>query len=267
MPYGVIHYNTPADDFEEFIKWASETGFECCEVMLRDVWPDESEYQEDGAHKAKEILDEHGMFASALQAGNDFVQLDDEAVQEQAERMEKVARLAKILGTDVLRTEGGRPKDEVPMHRWSEAMAKCLKACVPFCEDMGVKLAVDNHGVVSNNPVVILEALHAVDHELIGSNLDTMNLRWWGNPVSELPTIYRALAPFVHHVHMKDGFNARPDYQGQDLGNGEIPLKECVDILVEAGYNGPWIAEWEGQGDKGEGYANCLKWLKANCPG
>ncbi|MFP3903682.1 MAG: sugar phosphate isomerase/epimerase family protein, partial [Armatimonadota bacterium] len=132
MPYGVIHYNTPADDFDEFIKWASETGFECCEVMLRDVWPDESEYQEDGAHKAKQILEEHGMFASALQAGNDFVQLDDEAVQEQAERMEKVARLAKILGTDVLRTEGGRPKDEVPMHRWSEAMAKCLKACIPF---------------------------------------------------------------------------------------------------------------------------------------
>ena len=267
MPFGQIHYNAPGDTFEEFVKYVADTGFDCIEVMITDVWPKDAEYQEDTAHEAKAILDEHGIFASALTAANDFVQLDAAAIKQQVERMQQVAQLAKILDTDVLRTEGGQPKDEVPMHRWAEAIAGCLKACLPFCEDMDMKMAVDNHGVVSNNPVVILGALHEVSSPYAGSNLDTMNLRWWGNAGADLPSIYEDLAPFVLHTHMKDGVNARPDYQGCALGDGEIPLKECVASLVAAGYKGVWCAEWEGKGDKGEGYAACLRWMKENCPG
>jgi sugar phosphate isomerase/epimerase len=154
----------------------------------------------------------------------------------------------------------------VPPERYAEAIAGCLKACVPFCEDMDVKLAVDNHGVVSNNPAVLLPALEAVSSRYIGSNLDTMNLRWWGNAVEDLPKIYHDLAPYVFHTHMKDGSGVRGEYQGAALGEGEIPLNVAVQELVAAGYTGAWTAEWEGKGDKAAGYQACLAWLKANCP-
>ncbi len=267
MPFGQIHYNAPGDTFEEFVKYVADSGFDCIEVMITDVWPRDTEYQEDMAYEAKAILDAHGIFASALTASNDFVQLDATKVAEQVERMQKVGQLAKIVGTNILRTEGGQPKDEVPMYRYSEAIAGCLNACLPFCEDMDLKMAVDNHGYVTNNPVVLLEALHAVSSPRVGSNLDTMNLRWWGNAVDDLPKIYAELAPFVLHTHMKDGCNARPNYQGAALGDGEIPLASCVESLVAAGYKGVWCAEWEGKGDKAEGYQKCLAWMKENCPG
>lgn len=267
MPYGMIHYNAPGDTFEEFIKYVADTGFDCVEVMIYDVWPRDTEFTEDLAHEAKAILDTHEVFASALTAANDFVQLEAAAIAEQVDRMQKVAQLAKILQTDILRTEGGQPKDEVPEDKWAEAIAGCLKACVPFCEDMGMKMAVDNHGVVSNDPKVLMAALSAVDHPLVGSNLDTMNFRWWGNAVEDLPQIYRDVAPYVKHTHMKDGTGVRREYVGAALGEGEIPLVGVVESLVEAGYDGVWCAEWEGKGDKGEGYAACLKWMKENCPG
>jgi sugar phosphate isomerase/epimerase len=79
--------------------------------------------------------------------------------------------------------------------------------------------------------------------------------------------IYRDVAPYVKHTHMKDGTGVRREYVGAALGEGEIPLVGVVESLVEAGYDGVWCAEWEGKGDKGEGYAACLKWMKENCPG
>ena len=267
MAFGMIHYNAPGDTFEEFVKYVADTGFDCIEVMIYDVWPRDAEFDADRAHEAKAILDKYGIFASALTAANDFVQLDAAAIKAQAERMQKVAELALILKTNVLRTEGGQPKDAVPEEKWAEAIAGCLKACVPFCEDMGIKMAVDNHGVVSNDPKVLLPALEMADSPHAGSNLDTMNLRWWGNAVEDLPGIYKALAPYVFHTHMKDGAGSRSEYQGEALGHGEIPLNIVVEELTAVGYEGVWCAEWEGRGDKGQGYADCLAWMKANCPG
>jgi len=266
MAFGLIHYNAPGNTFAEFIQYASGAGFDCCEVMITDVWPSNAPFDPDRAHQARATLDKHGMFASALTANNDFVQLDPTAIQQQVERMQKVAQLAKILGTDVLRTEGGQPKDSVPEEKWAQAIAGCLRACVPFCQDMGIRLAVDNHGYVTNNPRVLLTALELASSKHAGSNLDTMNLRWWGNPVAELPAIYKALAPYVFHTHMKDGTGARAEYRGAVLGQGEVPLKSAIQSLAVAGYKGVWCAEWEGRTDKGQGYADCLAWLKANCP-
>ena len=266
MGYGLIHYNTPGVTFEDFVAFAATSGFDSVEVMISDVWASGAEFATEKAHEARAILDRHGITASALTAANDFVQLGAKAIAEQVDRMQQVAQLAGIVGTSVLRTEGGQPKDAVPEEKYAEAIAGCLKACVPFCEDMGVKLAVDNHGVVSNNPAVLLPALEAVSSPCIGSNLDTMNLRWWGNAVADLPKIYHDLAPYVLHTHMKDGSGVRGEYQGAALGQGEIPLQVAVDELVAVGYKGAWTAEWEGKGDKGEGYQACLAWLKANCP-
>lgn len=267
MPFGLIHYNAPGDTFEAFVAYAAGAGFDCCEVMITDVWPREAEFDLQRAHEAKAVLDRHGIRASALTAANDFVQLDPAEIENQVKRMQQVAQLARILGTDTLRTEGGRPKDSVPEEKWAVAIAECLKACIPFCQDMGIRLAVDNHGTVSNDPKVIVKALELADSDHIGSNLDTMNLRWWGNPVADLPDIFKALAPYVFHTHMKDGTGVRGEYKGAVLGRGEIPLEAAIEALVEAGYSGVWCAEWEGRTDKAEGYAECLAWMKAHCPG
>ncbi len=267
MPFGLIHHNAPGDTFEEFVKFAADTGFDSIEVMITDVWPQDADFDPDRAHAARSVLDRNHIAASALTAANDFVLLDAKAVREQVTRMQKVATLAQILGANILRTEGGRPKDEVPEGKWAEAIAGCLRASSPFCEDMDVKMAVDNHGLVTNNPVVLLKALEMTGSEFIGSNLDTMNLRWWGNPVGDLPQIYRDLSPYVFHTHMKDGTGVRSEYRGMVLGQGEVPLREAVEALTQAGYNGVWCAEWEGKTDKAQGYADCLAWMKANCPG
>ena len=39
---------------------------------------------------------------------------------------------------------------------------------------------------------------------------------------------------------------------------------QAVAEAKKAGYNGPWVAEYEGPEGDGIGYRKCLAWMKAN---
>ena len=65
--------------------------------------------------------------------------------------MERIAKLAKLIGTSILRTEGGAAKEAVPESRWVEAMAGCSRVASNLPEREEVYLAVDNHGIVTND--------------------------------------------------------------------------------------------------------------------
>jgi sugar phosphate isomerase/epimerase len=262
MKYGVIHYNTPGNTLEEFLRFAADTGFGYVELQSADVWPQGADNPEAEAEKVKLLMDRIGVKASALAAQNDFVLLDPQEVKRQVARMRRICGLAKIVGTDVIRTEGGRPKDEVPPNRSAEAIAGCLTQCREFIEPMGVRLAVDNHGVVTNDPQVQLEVFRRVNSPNVGANLDTMNYRWFGHELDALRDIYARVAPHTFHTHLKDGTGSREKYAGAALGEGEIDLVWAVECLKHAGYTGVWCCEWEGPGDKAAGYAACLEWMK-----
>jgi sugar phosphate isomerase/epimerase len=262
---GVIHYNAPGATLEEFLAWASGAGFESTELQIRDLWPDESVCWKESAEEGKRLVEKYGLVVSAIASGNDFVYLDAENIDKQAARMKTICDIAQFMGCKVIRTEGGQPKDAVPEDKWVEAMATSIRACLPFVKEMGMKFAIDNHGYVTNHIPTMLGLLREVDEpEFVGSNLDTMNVRWFGNSLEECDQFYREVAPWVMHTHMKDGFGSRAEYKGKDLGNGEINLKLAVEVLKEAGYDYAWTAEYEGKEGDGVGYEKCLVWLRHN---
>lgn len=266
MKLGIIHYNAPGDTLEEFLRYAADTGFGYVELQIRDVWPPDDESPEKTAEDARRLLDSMGLKASALSAGNDFIVLDPEAVTAQVQRMKRICELAQILGTDVVRTEGGSPKDAVPEERHVEAMAGCLTCCREFIEPMGIKLAVDNHGWVTNDGDLQVELFKRVDSPNVGANLDTMNYRWRGHDLDTIAHYYEIVAPYTFHTHLKDGTGSQKEYVGAALGEGEINLAYAIECLQKVGYDGVWCAEYEGREDSAIGYRKCLEWMKANCP-
>lgn len=265
MLRALIHYNAPGDTLEEFLDYAAETGYEAVELLWRDVWPEEGKPEAE-AERVRQMLDTRGLKCSQLAAGNDFNVLDEEAVEQQVARMQRICELARILGAPCVRTEGGTPKDEVPEEYWIPAIVGCLLGCLDFVEEMGIILAIDNHGWITNNVDVLLTILETVDSPLVGTNLDTMNYRWFGYPTEALPYIYERVAPWVKHTHLKDGTGTRKEYKGCALGEGEVPLQAAVAALKAVGYQGVWCAEYEGPRDTAaEGYRRCLEWIRDNC--
>ena len=96
MKIGVIHYNFPGYSFTDFLKYASETGYEYLEYLNAGelLNPDEGSPQQKAEAVRKEV-ESFGMKVSALSAGNDFVVLDEDVIKAQVERMGLICKLAK----------------------------------------------------------------------------------------------------------------------------------------------------------------------------
>lgn len=264
MKFGLIHYNAPGDTFEAFLDYAAKTGFDSVELFSGIALKEGVDSPEKEAERVRKKVEERGLKVCALGAGNDFVLLDEQQIRSQVERMERVCKLAKIMGTNIIRTEGGRAKPEVPPEKYCEAMAGCLKRCCDFIEREDINLGVDNHGTVTNDGELQVRLFKTVNSKHVGATMDTMNYRWMGHSVETCNRFYELVAPYVFHTHIKDGRGSQRSYVGEAHGEGEINLKHALNALKKAGYKGVYCAEWEGRGDKAEGYAKCLAWMKAN---
>ncbi len=261
---GLIHYNYASSSLDDFLRFTSETGFGYVELQIGAVWTSDDADLEKNADALRAQVEGYGLQISALAAGNDFVVLDPDTIDAQVARMERIAQIAKRLGTSVLRTEGGAPKDAVPEARWIEAMAGCLTRCLAFAEREDVYLAVDNHGLVTNDGDLQVELFERVGSKRVGANMDTMNYRWAGHDLETVGRYYEIIAPYTLHTHLKDGTGSRAEYRGEALGEGEIDLAKAIRCLRAAGYDGVWCCEYEGRENDGTGQRKSFAWMQAN---
>lgn len=272
---GVVHYNYPGFSFDQFLRFAADTGYEYVELDIPDVWQEGIAHplsEADNAQQSRhtEAVARHvqsfGLQISGIAARNDFVQNDAQAQKWQIARMKGIASQMRLLGENaVMRSEGGHTKDAVDPSQWRPLMLDAFRRCQDFLEELDVTLAIDNHALITNDGDLLLSLLRELDHPKIGANLDTMNFLWFGHDLETCRRYYRELAPFVRQVHLKDGRGSRADYQGEALGEGLIPLHEVIQDLRDVGFDGVYCAEYEGKEREGAvGYARCCKWMQAN---
>lgn len=262
MGCGLIHYNQPdLNSFDAFLEFAADTGFVAVELLLSDYWPEGSDHPESVAAHVRDKLDSFGLEVCAVSASNDFIQRDAVAIEREVERMERVCGLAKILGTSVVRTEGGCPKEGVSEGRYFDRIVESLKRCRDFIEREGITLALDNHGPITNSADFQIKIIEAVDSPFVTAAMDTMNYRWAGHDLETVSRFYEMLAPYVRHVHIKDGTGVGDKYEGKVLGEGEIDICKAINTLKETGYKGVWCIEYEGE-EGSIGYAKCLQYLR-----
>lgn len=63
---------------------------------------------------------------------------------------------------------------------------------------------------------------------------------------SDYETFYRALKPWICHIHMKDGIHENGKLHHLcGIGQGHLPLRGIVDMLEKDGYQGYYSLEWE----------------------
>jgi sugar phosphate isomerase/epimerase len=262
MKLGLVHWNTPGDTLDEFLDYVAQSGFQYIEISCSDVWPDGEAHPENRAEEVRKAMDARGLRPSALSAQNDFIRPKDGCLAAEAERMQRVAGLASIIGTDLLRIDAGWPREPAPEEEWLTPVVEGMKRCLDFAETMNIRFALDNHGITTNRAEFQLEVLRQVDSPRLGLNLDTMNYRWFGHDLTTIDRYYEMVAPHVFHVHLKDGYGSREHYVGMALGEGEIHLDNAITALKNVNYQGAWCAEYEGpQEQSADGYRKCLAWM------
>jgi len=257
---GVINYNISNLSVEELFRWCNKNDVGYVELQRVQVWKD-IEKPENLVKETGLLLQRYGVKISQISSGSDFLQKTKEDADKQVWMVGEMCKIVKDLGFNQLRIDGGWPKEGVEEKNYRDLVLKGVSKVTEIAEREGVYLALDNHGSVTNNHILLLDILKTINSKHLGTNLDTMNYRWYGYRVDELKDIYRQVAPYTLHTHLKDGTGTKKNYKGTVLGEGEIPIKDAISILKDAGYKGVWCVEYEGK-EGAEGYRKSVEYLR-----
>jgi sugar phosphate isomerase/epimerase len=209
----------------------------------------------DGIENLKGTLKGKGISVCALLLDNDFSRDDLDA---EVDYIVKSCEVAKELGVKVVRINA--VMREIPgatLLDYHKRTMKAVRASLSKVEDLGISLAVENHGLIANRTGFLYRLFKDIGSEFFGLTLDTGNFYWYGYPLEEIYDIVYGFAPFVKHTHIKNGRvpsdlrdrKRKPrDMKMVPLYEGDIDLKIVVEILRDSGYDHDLTIEDESLG-------------------
>src|SRR5690625_2214000 len=194
-------------------------------------------YDEDYIKKIRRALDNRGMTCVNMIIDRAHVWDEDKETREKLyENAKAHLRAAEILGAKTVRIDCGRmiPNDsnDTPiMEMNDEQFEYIVKTYREFSErgaEMGYKVGPENHMGPSLSPISMKKIAEAVDHPNYGILLHLDRWKEYGEEGDAI------VAPWVMHTH----FDGRTAYAEDAL--------EKMNVLIEAGYDGYWSIEHNG---------------------
>lgn len=185
----------------------------------------------------------------------------EERPEAEVEWCGRVARVARSLGVPAVRIDvvpRKMPKPEF-LKLAVEALRKVMAAVGPA----GVRLAIENHGAVTNDPEFLAALFEGVGSDQLGLTLDTGNFYWYGHPLSKLYDIFEQFAPRAFHTHFKGINYPEADRERQrpmgwkyhehqcPIYRADVDFARVTALLDKAGYQGALCVENEALGPLG----------------
>lgn len=159
--------------------------------------------------------------------------------------LSRFLELASDWECPLVRVFGGSLSDEAEVRRGQLTnAARVLEASIPLASRLGVAIGVETHDSFSAASTVA-ELLAAVDSPWAGAVWDSHHPHRMGESPAD---VYRALGQRILLAQVKDARRAAGSADGWQLtllGEGEVPVREMLGLLIAGGYQG-WISvEWE----------------------
>lgn len=253
---------------------AKELGFDAIEFI--DIHGDTYEEQCENAKLIRAEADRVGIDINAYTIGASLYSDDDEAMRTEVERLKKQLDIAAILGAHVMRHDVcyslGKSGNSRSFDLMLPTIAANAREITEYAQTLGIKTCTENHGYIAQDSDRVEKLFNAVSHDNYGLLVDMGNFIC----VDENPiTAVSRVAPYAIHAHVKDMIvrdtpTASCDHMtrggnyfcGCVVGEGNIPVRQCLRILKRAGYNGYISLEYEGAEDCIEGISRGLANLK-----
>ncbi len=263
---------------------AKEIGFEGLDIVegTCKIFADKDEY----IAYAKDIGDyckQVGIEAVCFCVGSDFLNGSGGDLQKEIDRVKDLVDVAAAYGVSVMRHDAtpgypysvktGRSFDAVV-----ERLAAGYRAVTEYAATKGIKTCVENHGFFVQDPTRVEKLVNTVNHPNFGALVDMGN---FACADANSPYSVGIMAPYAFHVHAKDfhiknGAGENPGtgwfrsrggnyLRGSIIGHGDIPVRQCINILKGVGYDGFINIEFEGMEDAIKGISVGYENLKRFC--
>ncbi len=277
MKISVSSYSYSALGTDDFCRMhlAKEMGFDGIEFA--EINPPEGVAKIDHAKALKALSDELSLPITNYAIGADFINKDCDS---EIERLKGEIDIAEILGVKVMRHDAtGGPEEERfsldGFEKYLPTLAKGCRAVTEYAATKGIRTSVENHGYYCQQSDRVEALMKAVDHENFGWLVDIGNFMCADeNPLAAVKVGVNYIAyAHVKDFYYKDKSEARPDGYfrtradnhlcGSVLGDGVVPVKECLELIKGVGYDGWVTLEYEGQESPLTGVPKGYEFLKS----
>lgn len=242
---------------------AHEMGFEGIDFI--DLFADTLDGQKELAKRIREECEKYGIEVVAYTIGANLFNGNRDRDLREIERLRGQLEVAEILGAKIMRHDICHSLTGEGVGRSFYTMLPTIvenvRAVADIAADKHIRTCTENHCFISQDSTRV-EALFAeVGRDNFGLLVDIGNFAC----VDEDSTLaVSRLAPYAIHVHAKDFIKRRfgeaePTgcivtracnlLYGCVIGEGDIPVAQCISILKRAGYDGYVTVEYEGGED------------------
>jgi len=234
---------------EQIVSNALNLGYDAIELRLLD-----GEVIDPGKDAAKvvqavKLSRSNGLEVCTLDTSSRVNQPDEEGRAQTLADLRAWFRLAQEVQVPLLRIFGGSGKSNTkPQPTEQEAdrqVIDFLGQIAQEAEQAHVTVALETHDSFSSAQRVG-NILKAVNSPFVGALWDSQHPYRVGETAEE---VYDYLGPKnIVHVHVKDALRTGPtekDWKLTLLGEGEVPVREQLQLLQQNGYNGYASVEWE----------------------
>ncbi len=283
MKLGFVSAILPDLSLEEVVRYASEEGFSCVELMC---WPkgraerryagithiDAAKFGKADAQKVNELLNSTGVQISGLGYYPNLLTPDPKEAKVYTDHLKKVITAARLLGVNLVNTFIGRDWTKSVDDNWPR-FRKVWKPLVKFAEDRDVRIAIENCPMfftkdewpggknLAHSPAVWQRMFEEIPGKNFGLNYDPSHLVW--QHIDYIRPL-REFCDRIFHVHAKDaridkdrldrvGILATPlEYHSPKLpGLGDVDWGQFLSVLSDTGYDGPVCIEVEDRAYEG----------------
>lgn len=267
-----------------FYKYLSEGKLDPVTVMekAKELGFDGIEFAYDKASIEKYIpavvakSDELDLPIVAYLTSADFVNRDFEG---EVARLHEEVDVAAALGVKLMRhdTTWAFPKgktfeDILPI------IAEGCRKVTEYAQTKGIRTMVENHGILVQDSARVVALYRAVNHENFSLLADMGNFMC----ADENSAVAMGnVLPYAAHIHAKDfhfksgdgenpgegffGTRAGNYLRGAIVGHGVVPVKQCLQLIKRAKYDGWMSLEFEGLEDSMVGCRIGLSNLRRMC--
>ncbi len=238
-------------------------GGECVELNGRPGQHDGLVIDAGAIASVRTWADDAGIAIRSVGGYSDFAQADEDVLAAELERLRGACELASALEVGIVRAFVGEPKVGLEL---AEARLQTIDAfgrAAVFAEELGVTLAIENHGNLMNDGRALVALVEEVDSPHVKLTLDSGNFAWAGHDLAQTCADYEAVLPHTVCVHIKDGVWTDEGFEFVPVGRGSLPIARLIDDLRTRSYRGPIYSEYEGSGDFLAGTRESVSFLRS----
>jgi sugar phosphate isomerase/epimerase len=241
---------------EGAVKAAAEMGFAGFEMLPR--YFREKKGNPGEAREFRKMLTGSGLELSCYTLSNDFGLPEGPQRRAVIDEIHREIELSVVLGAKTCRIEttvgpAQGAGEKVTFDEMLGRVVAAAKEVAGHALKFGVRLGLENHGRYMGSFHHVAQVIKDVNSCACGAVPDIGNFL----VVDEDPlSACRELARFAVHVHAKDFLRRPPEppmgkgwwlsnagwqLQGAVVGEGDVPVRECLQALKTRGYNG-WLS-------------------------